>query len=279
MTNSGEQRASEDELGTYTRIASSRFAGETPSVVPVGRDGRVQIAYLHEHRVSHSFHVSLMNLLVWDKIAGSNLIESAPYMVAASGPNGIPEGRNLAVRNFLDETPHEWLFFVDTDMGFEPDSLERLVKTASADERPIVGGLCFAARQVSPDGFGGFNIKPLPTIFQVGQTTEGNLGFVGMLKYERDSVVQVAGTGAAFLLIHRDVLSAMRTIHGDRWFDCTTYADGTTQVSEDLSFCFRAGLLQAPIHVDTSVKTTHHKDIWIGEAAYDMPDESGVYGG
>ena len=261
-----------DETGhTPTDIPAqaSEFAGEATEAIDDGPS--VQIAYLHSSRVSHSWHACMMNLLAYDKTVGANLVRSLPFAVSCSGPNSIPEARNMAVTHFLDKTPHDWLFFVDTDMGFQPEYLEALVFAAHPTERPVVGGLCFAMKHMGPDGKGGFVVRPVPTLFSWAEHPEQGFGFATRFRYPPESLVQVAGTGAAFLLIHRSVLESIRKREGDRWFDLTRYDDGTS-VSEDLSFCMRVGRRGFPIFVHTGIKTTHHKEVWLGEEAYAMPD-------
>jgi hypothetical protein len=255
----------------------SEVAGEGagPIVVPTG-DGMVQIAYCHEAQVSHSWHVSMMQMLAYDKSLGMNLIGSAPFMVSCSGPHGLVEGRNLAVKHFLEETPHEWLFWVDTDMGFLASSLDDLMSAADPSQRPVVGGLCFAYKQVEPDGYGGFRLTPLPTLFSLAKDPDGVIGFVNRSVYPANSLVQVAGTGSAFILIHRSVLEEIRTKHGDEWYSLICYEDGRS-MSEDLSFCWRVGDVAAPVFVHTGVKTTHHKNIWVGDRDYDMPEIDPVF--
>ncbi len=240
-------------------------------------DGQVQIAYCHSASVSHSWHNSLMNMVAYDKSIGMNLIGSAPYQVNCSGPHGLVEGRNLAAKHFLEETEHEWLFWIDTDMGFEPDSLDRLMTVADQDERPVVGGLCFALKQLTPDGTSGWRTGPAPTLFGLAKNKQGTIGFFSRSVYPRDSVVQVAGTGSAFILIHRSVLEQVRDKHGEAWYDLISYEDGKT-ISEDLSFCWRVGDLGRSIWVHTGVKTTHHKTIWVGEEDYAMPAKDEMFG-
>lgn len=280
MRDSGPETAPEDETAAAPAPVPgepSEFAGGHAEGIPVGWDGMVQIAYAHEHRVSHSWHRSIMDLVAFDKTVGYNLIGSAPYSVFCSGPHGLIEGRNLAVRYFLDETPHEWLFWIDTDMGFKPDALDRLMESADPADRPVVGGLCFAAKNARPDGMGGFVIRPLPTIFGMAKDPEGKHGFVNVSKYPVDELVRVAGTGSAFILIHRTVLEGIRLQSGDHWYTPVAYENGLP-ISEDLSFCYRVNQAGFPIHVDTAVKTTHHKDVWVEEGMYEQPDKDPVFG-
>jgi hypothetical protein len=231
----------------------------------------VQIAYLHPGQVSHSWHISLMNAIAYDKSVGLNMYENAPFAVSCSGPNSLVEGRNMAAKHFLDETDASWLMFLDTDMGFEADAIERVRLAADPVERPVVGGLCFALKHMGPDGKGGFVVRPLPTLFMWGQTPDQGFGFANRFRYPPETLVQVAGTGAAFLLIHRSVLERIRKDDGDHWFDFVSYKDGM-QVSEDLSFCYRVGKYEIPIFVHTGVKVSHHKEFWLSEDDYRMPE-------
>jgi len=247
---------------------ASEVTGEAPGAIA---GGTVQIAYLHSDRVSHSWHMSLMNAIAYDKAIGLDVIVAAPFAVSCSGPNSLVEGRNMAATHFLDKTDSEWLFFVDTDMGFEADAIERLLLAADPVDRPVVGGLCFALKHMGPDNKGGFIVRPVPTLFMWGSTPEQGFGFTNRFRYPPETLVQVAGTGAAFLLIHRSILEAIRKNEGDHWFDFVAYGDGA-QVSEDLSFCYRVAQLQRPIFVHTGVKITHHKTFWLGEDDYRMPD-------
>lgn len=278
---SGLESPPEDETGGTpigTPDEGSQVAGEdAEGIRSTTGDGQVQIAYCHEHEVSHSWHVSMMQMLAYDKSMGSNLIGSAPFMVSCSGPHGLVDGRNLAAKHFLDETDHEWLFWVDTDMGFQADSLDRLLFAADPVERPVVGGLCFAYKQVEPDGYNGFRMTAVPTLFGLARDRDGIIGFVNRSVYPENSLVQVAGTGSAFILIHRSVLEEVRTKHGDEWYSLISYEDGRS-MSEDLSFCWRVGDVGRALLVHTGVKTTHHKSLWVADHDYSAPEYDPIFG-
>lgn len=235
-------------------------------------NGRVQLAYLHAHRVSHSWHESMMRLVAWDAEHDARVLETGgPFMIRADS-GGLVEARNLAAQRFLDETEYEWLFFVDTDMGFEPDALDRLLASADPATRPVMGGLCFAAREYKYDGFGGRRIMPVPTLYRWARTVAGHIGFTTLWTIPEEPIVQVAGTGAAFLLVHRTALEKVRAQFGDVWFEQVRYGDGRL-VSEDLSLCWRFHVVGVPVHVNTRVRTTHHKELWLGAEDYRPPVE------
>jgi GT2 family glycosyltransferase len=228
-------------------------------------DGTVLVAYLHPATdIQHSFHVSLTGLVNYDVVNNQRLFASSGPFMVRTGTGGLVDSRNKAVAHFLDSSPEEWLWFVDTDMGFEPDVVDRLVAAADPVERPVVGALCFGMKQGDPDGFGGYVTTPFPTLYGWWKNPDGAEGFINADGYPQDTAVKVAATGAACLLIHRSVLEKVRAEHGDTWFEQVKYGDGR-MVSEDLSFCYKLGMLDIPVHVHTGIKTTHAKTIWVGE--------------
>jgi GT2 family glycosyltransferase len=237
--------------------------------------GRVQIAYLHKHEVSHSWHESMMRLVGWDAGNHGRVVDTAGPFMISSDASGLATARNTGCQRFLDETDHEWLWFIDTDMGFLPDTIDRLVDAADPIERPVVGGLCFSLQEVAYDGYGGRRVTPVPTLFVPARTAEGVVGFTTRWQYPENTMLQVAGTGAACLLIHRTVLEKLRAQFGDSWFDRVRYEDGVL-ISEDLSFCARLMQQGIPLFVHTGVKTTHHKQFWVAEEDYVPPQAVGA---
>ncbi|MFE7094621.1 glycosyltransferase family 2 protein [Streptomyces erythrochromogenes] len=248
----------------------SEEPGPVPAAAEPTGDGLVQVAYLHPHQVSHSWHESVMRLVMYDQLHDARIVGTAGPLMISCGSGSLVESRNLAVSRWLDETPYEWLWFVDTDMGFDPDTVDRLVHAADPATRPVVGALCFAARETHHDGMGGRRITAVPTLYRPAHDPQGNVGFTTLFDYPENTLLQVAGTGAACLLIHRSAAEKIRAEHGDVWFDRVRYGDGRW-VSEDLSFCWRLGALGLPVFVHTGVKTTHHKQVWLSEADYPRP--------
>lgn len=189
------------------------------------------------------------------------------WLAMRYGSGGIVEARNRAVARFL-EGDDEWLLWIDTDMGFEAADVKLLLDTADKDDRPVVGGLCFANHEVRPDGFGGFATFPIPTVYRWARQPDGSTGFVSWHEYPRDEVYRCEGTGSAFILIHRSVFERMEN-HRGNWYGLVAGQDGAA-ISEDLSFCLRCAEHDIPIHVHTGVKTTHLKPVWLSETHFDL---------
>jgi GT2 family glycosyltransferase len=220
------------------------------------------IAYLHPNEIPATFHQSLTALLGYDSNRGRHI---GPFANVRCATGGIPEGRNQVAAQLLSEPDHiEWLFMIDADMGFAPDVLERLHRAADKDTRPIVGGLCFAQREIARDGYHGFRCEARPTIYDWIEHPDGHMRFTGRAHYPVNSILECAATGAACLLIHRSVIEAIIEDKGPFWFDRLRGTDGSL-LGEDISFFVRAAALEFPCHVDTSIKVTHFKSLWLGE--------------
>jgi hypothetical protein len=229
--------------------------------------GSVVAAFLDAGTWSAVFGLAWNELMLHDSLTSQRMVRpNGTYLRKVAGTGGIPEGRNECVRNFLDHTDGEWLFFIDTDMGFDPDTVDRLVESAVAAKANVMGGLCFALRKMSSASFKGIRHGIIPTVYQWVEL-EDESGFVPIAGYGRDQVIEVGATGAACVLIHRRVLTQIRESPkggGDVWFDPITHPTanpGRTPrtFSEDLSFCIRVAAVGERVLVDTRVKTTHDK--------------------
>jgi GT2 family glycosyltransferase len=225
-------------------------------------DGSVCLAYVHPNEVAHSWHQSVLDLVGWD-LAHEQRLMRGGVLAMRCGTDGLVKARNDVARRFLAGDA-EWLFVVDTDMGFGPDTVDRLIAAADPVERPIVGALCFAQREVEQDGMSGFRCEPRPTIIDWVEV-DGGRQFAGRADWEPGSLVQCAATGMACVVIHRSVVETIGREHGT-WYDRIPTADGL--LGEDVSFCVRAGAAGFPVHVDTSVTTTHLKQFWLSEQDY-----------
>lgn len=216
-------------------------------------------AYLHPNKLSASFHKSLWSLREYDaqndrRIGGWGSVRSSGY--------GLPEARNEVINGFLT-TEAEWLWFVDADMGFQPDVLDRLLAAADKNERPVVSGLCFAYKEQGYDLYQGIRARPMPTLYA---WENGN--YKGWAHYPVNSLVKTASTGFAMVVIHRTVLERIRDEYGPNWCDRIPkpkekISDGP--LGEDMSFFTRAGALEIPVHVHTGIRTSHHKEIFVQE--------------
>jgi hypothetical protein len=226
----------------------------------------VTVAYVSGNSVEYSWHRSLIELMAYDS-RNSNRVMTGGFIAMHCGTNGLVEARNTAVKTFLEEDRADWLWWVDTDMGFGADTVDRLFEAADPVERPIVGALCFSWREDESDEMGGYRHTATPTVFDWG-CVDGQYGWQVRWQYKTNALTRVGGTGAACVLVHRSVFEAIEQEHGRVWYDRVSNTTTGQLIGEDLSFCLRAGALDIPIYVHTGVPTTHYKGFWLGEEDY-----------
>lgn len=227
-------------------------------------DESVTLAHVHSNDVAYSWHHSIVELIGWDLIHHGYLLRG-DRIAMRYGTGGIVAARNEVAKQFLAGDT-DWLMWVDTDMGFPPDIVDRLMDTAHPTQRPIVGALCFAQRERVADGMGGYRCTAAPTIFD-WVSRDGTTGFLGRASYPVNTLVRCAGTGSAAILIHRSVFERI----GDSgWYDRVTDPMSGSEIGEDLSLCLRAGALDIPIHVHTGIRTSHFKEFWLAEQDFWM---------
>jgi len=205
----------------------------------------VVIGYIHPGQVSAFFTHSLIMSLMHDQGMNRRIVGIEQDWSSAN----VSASRNTVTQRFLDDYTADWLWWIDADMAWEPEALEQLLAVADPVNAPIVGGLCFGAS----------NGELFPTIYQLAEF-EGGITTVRMHDFEPNTVTPVAATGAAFLLIHRSALEAIRTRAYNKtftWFQETEM--GGRPVGEDITFCLRALESGFKTFVHTGVEVGHHK--------------------
>lgn len=210
------------------------------------------IGYCHPGTVRAEFCSSLLATVM----EGRTPLDSV--LALQSGPN-ISTARNKIVSDFLRRQRAPWLLMCDTDMAWAPDALDRLIAAAHPADRPIVGGLCYAQ-----DGDG----DPLPTMYELVERG-GVMAFTRPSGWPEDACVRVSATGAAFLLMHRSALQAVREEARDPaapWFrESALPGQPLALMGEDMTFCLRAGAAGIPVHVHTGVQAGHVKPVMLGK--------------
>lgn len=229
---------------------------------------RVVAAFVHPTEVAVGFMHSFQRLVLHDMTSSRRLVGVEQRNASAN----ITNARNDATLAFVENYDAEWLWWVDADMVFEPDTLDRLLDSAHDASHPIVGGLCFGAHHK----------RLFPTLYRFETADDGSPFTSRFDTFPEHGKFQVHATGAACLLIHRKVLVAMHAAAAEGrqmfhpaypWFQET--AMGAEQIGEDVTFCLRAGLLGYPVHVDTSIRIGHQKttvlefDDYVRQIAWD----------
>lgn len=215
---------------------AERRAKDTPVSVAVG--------YLYGQDVAAGFANSLAAML-WFQARANGPV--ADVFAEPSGVN-VAAGRNTLMQQLLD-SECDWLLMLDADMTFRPDLPQALLAHADPASVPVVGGLCFGI----DDGV------LFPTLYEFTEN-DGRLETVRYHDYPDDALFPVGATGAACLLIHRDVATAVAAAKYDAvfpWFQETAVQG--QRFGEDMTFALRCAASGIPIHVATGVHVGHQK--------------------
>lgn len=187
----------------------------------------VTLATVHPGTVSFNFCWAVAHLL--------RERDDVEFSAALSGAF-ISRGRNQLVAAFLaGQGSHLW--FVDSDIGFSRDTLDKLL----AADRPIVAALYYSLA----------NGVPFPVVVAAPDSKAQGLPTKGLM-------MAGSGVGMGCTLIRREVLEALGV--RDLWpFSESVQFD--TYLSEDITFCLRARELGFESWVNVDAKVTHTKSI------------------
>jgi len=220
------------------------------------KDEKVTIAFAHDVVVDTEFALSMMEIVRQrsSRIGSYHCVE---------GTGLLTKSRNIIVQHFLDQTTSDWLLMIDTDQRVPLQSFDTLIQAADKNKRPVVSGLVFAAV------WNGLSLRPVPAIFI--QQPDG--GILPYDNYPKNSIVEIAACGAAYLLIHRRVLEEIREKSNPDTRNWCWFQDGPINgnrwLSEDLTFSARVREHGFKIHAHTGALAGHHKTMWLEEPMYD----------
>lgn len=200
--------------GSFQRFYKQQIAPSQASVA---------LAYCHGENVRPAFMRSVVNAIATDR--GRNL----RGFITSEGLY-VPRGRNEIVSQFLKFSECEWLWFLDTDVAFPPDTLNRLL-AAGSDERKILAAPYWS---IGEDG---------PYCTWMGIDDGALLPY---REIPEKGVLKLDACGMGCTLIYRDVFVdvAKNQDEGDPWtwfgHDLLETERGLTRLGEDISFCIRA---------------------------------------
>jgi glycosyltransferase involved in cell wall biosynthesis len=184
----------------------------------------------------------VIGMPILDKVEGETMVSLINLMnyksrnirfIPTVGCSIIHDARNHIIEEAY-KGDFDAILFIDSDMVFEPDTLERLIH----NDKDVCGVLY----QSRTNG--------LQNVFSLCNYSEK----FDRLKLSKNSgIVSVGAVGAGILFIKKVVLDKVRS----PWF---FYESG---VGEDCNFCKLAGLAGFNVYVDTDLEVGHiGKRIW-----------------
>lgn len=266
---------------TGTPLLDSLY--ESPAPVPHG----LSIGLVHGGQWDSWFGVSITNLLnsLIHKLIDVPINE---VICVRSGP-ALSLGRGVLTNKFMESTISEGLLLLDSDMWFTPGDIANMwyvfsQGTADGQQIDMLGGLAFISSAMT---------------FGVPGTIQPNLWtrhptipdqrLVGW-DYPPNTLCQVAATGAACLLVRRNVFADIGVHHwhhmkmfnyvllAEKFASCTDPGEieailrkesmEADECGEDLSFFLRAAHYGYKCYVHTGIKFGHSKAILLTEDDY-----------
>jgi hypothetical protein len=194
------------------------------------------------------------------------------------GDSLITRARNRLVAEFMADTRWTHLFWIDADIGFEPEAALRLLLAG----RDVVAG-------VYPHKLDGWPVNGLGEALPAGSTREdfearypsfpANLLAHGRSQIDADGFMEVLDAPTGFMLIARTVFDQLAAAMPElrytpdrtgqllgkpaaqephyRFFDVLAEPDNGRYLTEDYAFCRRWQSVGGQVFVDARSKLTH----------------------
>ena len=144
---------------------------------------------------------------------------------------------NLARQAVKSEA--DWVLWLDSDMVFGPDLLQRMLKVCTENDIDFLTALCF--RRKPPY---------TPTLFDRLEKTDKGASYTALMSVP-EGRFQVGGCGFAGVLMSMDVLLSVMAKFNGRMFEPI---DG---FGEDVAFCWRARQCGYDIWCDSDIELGH----------------------
>lgn len=179
-----------------------------------------------------------------------NLRKAADTHYAVHANSMIYDSRNTFAAKAITGG-YDRVLWLDSDMTFEPDLLERLNDDMDEHDLDFVSGIFF--KRHLPTG---------PCIYRdlrYGPKDDGTLSAeaIQYRDYPKDALFETKGAGFGAVLVKTDLMRAVWEKYGPPF-------QPMVQMGEDLSFCWRVTQIGRKMWCDSRVKVGH-----VGEFVYD----------
>lgn len=208
-------------------------------------DLKVAVLNINPGVVSHEFFGSVLNLMAHDVSTSRHISCIIPQVAGGL----VHIYRNTAIEAAY-ASGFEWdaVLFIDSDMMFPPDILDRLIAHLSP-ERPVV---CAIYTMNTQDG-------PKPSVCYYREDENGVLRMApcDIDEVPEDELIECDASGCGFMLIHRSLLDEMHKVYGSPmpWFD-TEIVNGII-CGEDYTFGLRCQKLGYKTYVHSGIEAEH----------------------
>ena len=219
-------------------------------------------------------NVTTVFLRSWTRLALHMFRENMTFdIMTEEGESLITRARNKMVARFLQWTDFTHLFWIDADIGFEPEAVFRLLRA----DHDVVAGIYPLKREQWPVGGvpAGTTRAGLDIIAARHPVNTGSEAESAVLKIDADGFMELGQAPTGFLCIRREVLERMMAACPElklsmdgppgnpldptyfAFFDTMIHPARRTFLSEDYAFCERWRAIGGKVHVDTRSDLVH----------------------
>jgi hypothetical protein len=218
--------------------------------------------------VSMNYVASMFSLALDSKHVG------LPCTLHLHSESLITRGRNVIVLKFLAEEQYTHLFWIDSDIAFQPESVFRLLQA----DRDVAAGVYPIKRfnwpeKGLPAGTTQRQFEDRYTDYPFNPIGHGDIPVSGHA--DADGFVEVAEAPTGFMVIKRRVFTQMMEKYPElnyipdgppdnpqrhlywRFFDCMVDPDSGRYLSEDYAFCRRWRDIGGTVFADLQCKLGH----------------------
>lgn len=171
----------------------------------------------------------VQSLALLEKVGECSLVMKSGSLIYTS--------RN-EIATYAIETEADYVFWLDSDMVFKPDTLKRMMKTLQENDLDILTGLYF--RRVPPYS---------PVLFDQ-LDLDGEVCTFSEFEDIPEGLFEVGGCGFGCVLMKAEVFLDVQSKHGNMFAPIANNG-------EDVAFCWRARDCGFKIHCDPSVICGH----------------------
>ncbi|MDO4641085.1 MAG: hypothetical protein Q4A84_05205 [Neisseria sp.] len=224
----------------------------------------------HDGKYFHNYVLSLLNLTNHAQKVGMPL-----QIVLQRGESLITRARNNCVASFLANPEWTHLFWMDSDIGFSPEAVYRLLLA----DRDVVAGVYPLKRENWPEaglpqGMTRTEFEAAYTRYTINTSRLDENGEIA-LHIDADGFMEVDEAPTGFMVIKRSVFERMIAAYPDlqyvsdsdyepeeenlhyRFFDCFVDPQSRRYLSEDYGFCHLWQRIGGKIFIDTQSNLTH----------------------
>lgn len=186
--------------------------------------------------------MDMIHTVFFKSVIGMNRVGACKYSMTCSSL--VYDARNALVKEAVAEG-FDRILWLDSDMDFAPDLMNKLMQDMDELNCDIVSGLYFKRRApVEPVCYkevGYFHSEELNEVTPIA---------IPYSDYPRDQVFEVQGCGFGGVLMTVDIAEKVEKKYGVPFAPIIGFG-------EDLSFCLRARDLGAKIYCDSRIKLGH----------------------